>query len=220
VRTTTGDAEGEVMERHPVAVGRGQAEDVLQRFVGRIEQTPPMYSALKRAGRPLYAYARAGETVDRAPRTVTIHDLRLAGFAGDRLEIDVRCSKGTYVRTLAEDIGTALGCGAHLAALRRTEVGPFRLADAQTLDGLERMQEAERDLRLRAADSLLGHLPSVTLAPGEAGRFAHGQAVMAPPEVGPGPLRAYDAAGHLMGVGECGADRQLRPRRLVRQDSA
>jgi tRNA pseudouridine55 synthase len=217
VRTTTGDAEGEVIEHHPVTVDREQVDCVLGRFVGRIEQTPPMYSALKRAGRPLYAYARAGETVDRAPRTVTIHELRLKGFAAGRLEIDVRCSKGTYVRTLAEDIGAALGCGAHLAGLRRTEVGPFRLADAQTLDELERMKEAERDLRLRPADSLLGHLPSVTLAPGEAGRFAHGQAVMAPPEIGPGPLRAYDAAGDLLGVGECGADRQLRPRRLIRQ---
>lgn len=220
VRTTTGDAEGEVIERRPVAVARGQVDGVLQRFVGRIEQTPPMYSALKRAGRPLYAYARAGETVDRAPRTVTVHELRLEGFAADRLEIDLRCSKGTYVRTLAEDIGAALGCGAHLAALRRTEVGPFRLADAQTLDEFERMHEAERDLRLRPADSLLVHLPPVTLASGEARRFAHGQPVTAPSEARPGPLRAYDAAGHLIGVGECGADRQLRPRRLVRQDAA
>lgn len=219
VRTATGDAEGEVIERNPVAVDRGQLEGVLRRFMGPIEQVPPMYSALKRAGRPLYAYARAGETVDRAPRTVTIHELRLEGFAADRLEIEVRCSKGTYVRTLAEDIGAALGCGAHLAGLRRTAVGPFRLADAQSLDELERMEEGERNRRLLPADSLLGHLPPVTLDRGGAERFTHGQPVTAPPDVRPGPLRAYDPAGRLMGVGECGADRQLRPRRLVRQDA-
>jgi tRNA pseudouridine55 synthase len=219
VRTTTGDVEGEVIERRPAAVERGQLDAVLGRFLGRIEQIPPMYSALKRAGRPLYAYARAGETVERAPRTVTVHELRLEAFAGDRLELDVRCSKGTYVRTLAEDLGAALGCGAHLAALRRTEVGPFRIADARTLDDLEEMQEAERDRQLLPADSLLGHLPAVTLGACDVARFGHGQPVPAPPEAPTGRLRAYDHAGRLMGVGECGADRQVRPKRLVRQDA-
>lgn len=218
-RTTTGDTEGEVIERHPVSVERGQIEEVLRRFVGRIAQTPPMYSALKRAGRPLYAYARAGETVERTPRMVTIHALRLEGFAGDRLELDVCCSKGTYVRTLAEDIGAALGCGAHLAALRRTEVGSFRLADARTLGDLEGMPEAERARELLPVDRLLEHLPPMTLAPRDAERFAHGQPVLAPPEVGPGPVRAYDAAGRLVGLGERGADGQVRPRRLVRQET-
>lgn len=218
-RTTTGDAEGEVIERRPVLVERRQIDDVLQRFVGRIAQTPPMYSALKHAGRPLYAYARAGKTVERAQRTVTIHELRLEGFAADRLDLDVRCSKGTYVRTLAEDIGAALGCGAHLGALRRTEVGPLRLADARTLDHLERMAEPERDCQLLPADSLLWHLPPMSLDPRGAERFTHGQPVLAPPEVRPGPVRAYDAAGRLLGLGECGADRQVRPRRLVRQDA-
>jgi tRNA pseudouridine55 synthase len=217
-RTSTGDAEGEVLERRPVAVGRADIEVVLRGFVGRIEQTPPMYSALKRAGRPLYAYARAGETVDREPRIVTIRELRLEAFADSRLEIDVRCSKGTYIRTLAEDIGAALGCGAHLAALTRTEAGPFRLADAHALAALERVPEPELLRCLLPPDRLIAHLPQVTLEPGAATRFAHGQAIDAPAEAPIGPLRVYDPAGTLLGVGDCGEDRLVRARRLVRQD--
>ncbi len=218
-RTSTGDAEGEVIERHPVDVARAGVEAVLRRFVGRIEQTPPMYSALKRAGRPLYAYARAGETVEREPRTVTIHELRLEAFAGASLEVDVRCSKGTYIRTLAEDIGAALGCGAHLGALRRTEVGPFRLAAAHALAALECASEAERFERLLPVDRLLAHLPPVALEPGVAERFAHGQPVMAPAGLPAGPLRVYGPGGTLLGVGDCDADGLVRPRRLVRQDA-
>jgi tRNA pseudouridine55 synthase len=218
VRTSTGDAEGEVIERRPVAVERGRIEGVLRRFVGRIEQTPPMYSALKRGGRPLYAYARAGETVEREPRTVTIHELRLEAFAGACLEVDVRCSKGTYIRTLAEDIGAALGCGAHLGALRRTEVGPFRLAAAHALADLECAPEAERVELLLPVDRLLAHLPPVALEPGAAERFAHGQTVTAPAGFPSGPLRVYGAGGRLLGVGDCDADGLVQPRRLVRQD--
>jgi tRNA pseudouridine55 synthase len=218
-RTSTGDAEGEVIERHPVAVVRDDIEAVLCRFAGRIEQTPPMFSALKRAGRPLYAYARAGETVEREPRTVTIHALRLEAFADARLEVDVRCSKGTYIRTLAEDIGIALGCGAHLGALRRTEVGPFLLAAAIALDDLERLPEVERFERLLPADRLLAHLTPVTLEPGAAERFAHGRPVTAPAAPPAGLLRVYGPAGRLLGVGDCGADGIMRPRRLVRQEA-
>ena len=218
-RTSTGDAEGEVIERHPVAVERGGIEVVLRGFVGPIEQTPPMFSALKRAGRPLYAYARAGEIVEREPRTVTIHELRLETFSGTCIEVDVRCSKGTYIRTLAEDIGVALGCGAHLGALVRTEAGPFRLADAHALVDLERAEEAERLRMLLPVDRLLAHLPPATLDPGAAERFAHGQPVIAPAGPPAGPLRVYGPAGTLLGVGDCGADRVVRPRRLVRQDA-
>ena len=218
-RTSTGDAEGDVIERHPVEVERGGIEAVLRRFVGPIEQTPPMYSALKRAGRPLYAYARAGETVERDPRTVTIHELRLEAFAGACLEVDVRCSKGTYIRTLAEDIGAALGCGAHLGALMRTEVGPFRLAEAHALADLECAPEAARFGLLLPVDRLLAHLPPVELDPGAAERFAHGQSVMAPAEPLSGPLRVYGPGGRLLGVGDCGADGIVRPRRVIRQDA-
>jgi tRNA pseudouridine55 synthase len=218
-RTSTGDAEGEVIERHPVEVERGGIEAVLHRFVGRIEQTPPMYSALKRAGRPLYAYARAGETVEREPRTVTIHELRLEAFAGACLEVDVRCSKGTYIRTLAEDIGAALGCGAHLGALRRTEVGPFRLAEAHALADLECAPEAARFGLLLPVDCLLAHLPAIALEPDAAECFTHGQPVTAPAGALSGPRRIYGPAGRLLGVGDCGADGIVRPRRLVRQDA-
>jgi tRNA pseudouridine55 synthase len=216
VRTSTGDAEGEVIERHPVAVDRARIDVVLVRFVGAIAQIPPMHSALKRAGRPLYAYARAGETVERAPRTVTIHALRVEAFNADRLEIDVRCSKGTYIRTLAEDIGAALGCGAHLAALARTEVGSFRLADAHALAALEGALDADRILL--PPDVLLGALPSIVLEVPAARRFAHGQPVVVAEGAPAGRLRAYDPGGTLLGVGERGADGQLRPRRLVRQE--
>lgn len=218
VRTLTGDAEGEVIERHPVAVERSAVEAVLRRFVGPIEQTPPMYSALKHAGRPLYAYARAGETLPREPRTVTIHELRLEAFSVACLEIDVRCSKGTYVRTLAEDIGAALGCGAHLGALVRTEAGPFRLADAHALADLEGAVEAERFRLLLPVDRLIAQLPQVALDSGDAERFAHGQPVTAPADAPSGRLRVYGPAGKLLGVGDCDPDRLVRPRRLVRED--
>jgi tRNA pseudouridine55 synthase len=218
VRTSTGDAEGEVIERRPVAVDSGRLEAVLARFVGPIAQVPPMYSALKHAGRPLYAYARAGEVVARAARAVTIHALQIEAWTGDRLEIDVRCSKGTYVRTLAEDIGAALGCGAHLAALVRTESGPFALRDAHALGMVEAATDDERLGLLRPADVLLAGLPRIALDPAAASRFVHGQAVGAPPATVAGRLCAYDPAGRLLGVGECGADGRVRPLRLVRQD--
>lgn len=219
VRTSTGDAEGEVIERRPVAVDRSDLDAVLPRFVGRIEQTPPMYSALKRAGRPLYAYARAGETVERAARVVRIHALSVEAFSADRLRIDVRCSKGTYIRTLAEDIGAALGCGAHLAGLERTEVGPFRLADAHTLAALEAVTEADLLRMLLEVDVLLSELPAITLEPAAAARFAHGQPVAASPAAPAGRLRAYDPSGTLLGVGDCGTDGWVRPRRLLRQEA-
>ncbi len=218
VRTSTGDAEGEMLERRPVAVDPARLEGILARFVGRIEQVPPMHSALKRAGRPLYAYARAGELVERAPRPVTIRGLQVEALAGERLELDVRCSKGTYIRTLAEDIGAALGCGAHLAALVRTESGPFRLRDAHALAAIEAAPEGERLRVLLAVDVLLAGLPRIALDPDATARFAQGQAVGAPPATPAGRLRAYGPAGRLLGVGECGPDGRVRPSRLVRQD--
>ncbi|PJC02436.1 MAG: tRNA pseudouridine(55) synthase TruB, partial [Gallionellales bacterium CG_4_9_14_0_8_um_filter_59_50] len=127
-RTTTGDAEGEVVAQRAVAVTADQLRQVLAAFTGEIQQLPPMYSALKHQGKPLYEYIRQGETVERAARPVVIHELALQRWAGDELVLDVRCSKGTYVRTLAEDIGEALGCGAHLTGLRRSGIGDFGLA--------------------------------------------------------------------------------------------
>ncbi len=218
VTTTTGDAEGEIVERRPVAVEPAEVERVLARFRGPISQVPPAYSALKHAGRPLYKYARAGERVDRAPRAVTIHALVLHGFEGDHFDLTIRCSKGTYVRALAEDVGRELGCGAHLAGLRRTAVGPFSIADAAALAALEALGSDARDAHLRPVDALVAHLPAMPVAAPEAARFQRGQAVAAPPSA-VGRFRVYGADGAFIGVGEAGGG-ELRPRRLMRQASA
>lgn len=175
IRTTTGDAEGDVLETHPVEVDLVQIEAALGRFRGPISQVPPMYSALKRDGKPLYEYARAGQVVERAARAVTIHALDLLGAALPDVTFRVTCSKGTYVRTLAEDIGATLGCGAHLVALRRTGVGALTLEHAVTLEALEQMESAARDACLRPVDALLSTFPSVTLGPVETKRFLQGQ---------------------------------------------
>lgn len=145
VTTETADAEGRVLETRPVDVSRAQIEEVLTHFMGEIEQIPPMYSALKREGRPLYEYARKGIELERQPRRVTIRQLSLLSCEADKFEIETTCSKGTYIRTLAEDIGKKLGCGAHLAALRRTHIGRFDVADAHSLDELALMDESSRD---------------------------------------------------------------------------
>ncbi len=145
VDTDSGDADGAVIATRPVAVDRAALEAVLARFRGEIEQVPPMYSALKRDGKALYEYARAGIELEREARKVTIHALELLDFAGERFTIRVHCSKGTYIRSLAMDIGAALGCGAHLAALRRTAIGAFDLSGAVTLEALEVAAEGARD---------------------------------------------------------------------------
>ena len=179
VTTSTGDAEGEVTGRQPVpAIDDAALEAVRQRFLGSITQVPPMHSALKKDGKALYEYARAGIEVERAPRDVQIHALKLAlahtQQAQPAIEIEVTCSKGTYIRTLGEDIGKALGCGGHLTRLRRTATGPFTAADCVTLEALEAMDEAERLAQLRPPEALLpGHTP-VTLAGEDAGRFLSG----------------------------------------------
>nr|PZN03116.1 MAG: tRNA pseudouridine(55) synthase TruB [Pseudomonadota bacterium] len=216
VRTNTGDAEGEVLAVAPVQVTAEALEQAVRRYTGRIRQVPPMYSALKHAGRPLYDYARAGETVEREAREVTIHRLDILRFEGERLQVDVHCSKGTYVRTLAEDLGEALGCGAHLAGLRRTAVGPFRVEDAIDLETLERLSPEQRDARLEPVDVLVQHLPEVVLDGAAARRFANGQAVPVGGRA-EGRRRVY-AAGRFLGVAELEAG-VLRPRRLLRTDA-
>jgi tRNA pseudouridine55 synthase len=174
VTTTTADAEGEVLQERPVAVTRAAIEAACARLTGEIEQVPPMHSALKHEGRALYEYARAGVEVERSARRVTIHRIDIVGWHDDRLELDVRCSKGTYIRTLAEDIGELLGCGAHLSALRRTGSGALDLSAAFTFEQLEAMSEAERDAALLSADGLLESWPVVRLGPEDAGRFLSG----------------------------------------------
>lgn len=214
VCTTTGDAEGEVLSTRPVDVSTAQLEAVVQRFIGPIQQIPPMYSALKHAGRPLYDYARKGEHVARPAREITIYALHVEAFSGTRATLDVHCSKGTYIRTLAEDIGEALGCGAHLAGLRRTGAGPFGIDQAMTLEALEQLPTEARDAKLLPADVLVQHLPRLDLTEDQARRLNMGQPL---PDAGPivGRVRVYLAESFL-GVGEGDAENVLRARRLLR----
>ena len=214
VTTTTADAEGAVLERKVVDVDRGALEVVLQRFLGTQTQVPPMYSALKRDGTPLYVLARRGETVDRPPRTIEISFLDLIAFEEDRFTLRVACSKGTYIRTLAEDIGAALGCGAHLYGLRRTGTGTFQVGDAVSIDELAKLSEIERDGLLRPPDSLVTQLPMVLLDQSVELRFCQGQAVatLATPV---GVCRVYGADRRFLGLAEQGADGRLSPKRLL-----
>ena len=167
-RTSTGDREGAVVEERPVVVDAAALQAAVARFTGPISQLPPMHSALKKDGRALYEYARAGEVVERAPRVVRIHAIDIVGWQDAEVVIDVRCSKGTYIRTLAEDIGEALGCGAHLSALRRTASGPLTLAGAVTLADLEAMTEPDRETLLQPVDTLLADWPMTALDAAEA----------------------------------------------------
>ena len=174
VKTTTGDAEGEVIAERPVAFDADDLARVQSRFTGAIRQLPPMHSALKKDGKPLYEYAREGVEVERAVRDVTIHSLSLEAISADELRIVARVSKGTYIRTLGEDIGEALGCGAHLSFLRRTATGDFGAAQCLTLEALEAMPEDERLAALRPIEALVADHIRVTLGMEDAGRFLSG----------------------------------------------
>jgi tRNA pseudouridine55 synthase len=174
ITTSTGDAEGEVLERRPVAVTSEDVRRAGDALVGSIEQRPPMHSALKHGGRPLYAYAREGRDVEREARTIVVHALEWVGGEGDTWTFDVRCSKGTYVRTLAEAIGAALGCGAHLAGLRRTASGELDVRHAHALEALEALDEAARDRVLLPVDALLSGRPVLRLGEADAARFLTG----------------------------------------------
>ena len=211
-----GDLEGEVIETRPVTVTRADVEAACARFTGPIDQVPPMHSALKHQGRALYEYARDGIEVEREPRRVVIHAIDVVEGEGDTYTIDVRCSKGTYIRSLAQDIGAALGCGAHLAALRRTASGPLDVRDAVTLDALTAMDEPQRDALLHPADTLVADWPLVRLAAEEAARFLTGlrrrTTLPDAPHVrvyGPEP-KAFLGAAHIAG-GELISTRLLSP---------
>lgn len=213
VTTDSGDAEGQVVAVSTVNPEKGQILEVLPRFVGDILQVPPMHSALKRDGRPLYELARQGIEVAREARPVTIHAIDCLAIDGDTVRLRVTCSKGTYIRVLAADIGAALGCGAHLIALRRTAVGELALAGAATLQAIEAQPEADRPAMLQPVDALLQSLPVVELDPEAAQRFSHGNPVPLPAGL-EGKARVY-AAGRLLGVGEPGKGSLLWPKRLV-----
>jgi tRNA pseudouridine55 synthase len=212
-RTTTGDAEGEVTETRPVAVDEAKALAAMAKFMGETQQLPPMHSALKHQGKPLYEYIRKGETVERELRNVVIHELKLERLQGDELEFSVLCSKGTYVRTLAEDISEVLGCGGHLIALRRTRIGDFRLDNAYTLQQIESMDELQRDACLMPLDSLVQNLPRLELDAVQAVRLAKGQRLGLSDGQPDGKRRLY-AEGRFIGLGELAGGR-LSPSRLL-----
>lgn len=215
VTTTTADAEGAIVERRSVAVDRDAVEAALASFLGEIDQVPPMYSALKREGKPLYEYARAGLVVERKVRHVRIHEIRLLSWAGDRFVFEVSCSKGTYIRTLAVDLGERLGCGAFLAGLRRTGIGNIDISQAHAMEDLERLSPGDRDAVLLPPDALLAALEAVVLETDDALRMRQGQ--LLDWEAGkPGQrLRIYDESGSFIGVAQVLDEGRLRPLRLV-----
>lgn len=221
ITTTTGDTEGEILETRAVDINREQIDTVLARFRGDIEQVPPMYSALKRDGKPLYEYARAGMTLEREARPVTIHLLEFIDYQAPYLTLRVRCSKGTYIRVLGEDIGAALGCGAHLNALRRIQVGELLIDTAMSLDQLAAHNEATRNALLAPVDALLVSFPAVYLTEELAKRFLHGQRLALGKETidypkNEGRLRVYrQHDGVLLGTGIMQAYNVLAPERLI-----
>lgn len=215
--TTTGDAEGEVLIRNEVNVTSAFLQETISKFVGQIEQVPPMYSALKHEGKALYEYARNGQEIVRPARTVTIFDIRLNSFDPvlNSVEIDVVCSKGTYIRTLAEDIGQALGCGAHLAGLRRLTTAHFSLQHACTLEQLEAMSMEQRDKALLPVESPVQDLPSLTLDADSAYYLLQGQSIWKSGLKMNGLFRIYHEDGRFLGLGELDADGKVAPKRLL-----
>jgi tRNA pseudouridine55 synthase len=240
--TSTGDAEGEITAEPPVEAGQAEVEAVLAGFRGAIQQLPPMHSALKHQGKPLYEYIRKGETIARELRNVVIHELVLNSFFGNELppsnfppeggraivpspsldglgrgfcelDITVRCSKGTYIRTLAEDIGAALGCGAHLIGLRRTAIAHFDLRDGYTWQQLEAMSGAERDACVLPPDSLMPDMPKLQLDAVQIKRLAQGQRLGLDTGFPDGKLRLYGPQGFI-GTGLL-QGRRLAPERLL-----
>ncbi|TXR51861.1 tRNA pseudouridine(55) synthase TruB [Reinekea thalattae] len=220
IQTDTLDAEGEVVAESDVPnVTAEQLEQLIQtQFSGDIEQVPPMYSALKRDGQKLYELARQGEVIELEARPVTIFENQLLSLQTPEFTLSVHCSKGTYIRTLVADIGNALGCGAHVKTLRRTQHGPFKLEQAVTLEELVQMQEqselAKMDALLISIDELLSHLPKVVLDAHQSRFFSHGNDVQFD-QTERGEVRVYDAELSFLGVGEVSEQSRLKPVRLI-----
>ena len=218
--TTTADAEGEVVESaDPGGVTEADLSAVLGEFLGEQDQLPPMYSAIKHQGERLYKLARQGVEVEREPRTIHIHALELLSFGLPEFEMDVHCSKGTYVRTLAEDIGKRLGCGAHVVGLRRTGVGPY---DDQSMLTLEQVQAAFADKRFEEMDnwllpleSALADWPEVKLTPDAAFYMKQGQPILVPNAPTSGWVRLYANQSDFLGVGQILDDGRVAPKRLM-----
>ena len=217
ITTETGDSEGKVLARADGRRTRGEIEAVLERFRGPILQTPPMYSAVKHEGQRLYRLARAGTEVEREPRSIVIHRLELTALEGEEVTLSVTCSKGTYIRVLAEDIGQALGCGASLAALRREAVGSMTLSNSVTLERLEDLQPAERQALLQPPDTLVAALPRLDLDAAAAGRILQGQAVEHDGADQKGLARVYGPDRSFLGIVEVASPGRIKPRRLKAQ---
>ena len=222
VTTDSADADGNVLETRPIdGVDAAAVAAVLPRFMGSIEQLPPMYSAVKHQGQRLYKLAREGKEVERTPRTVQIFALELKSFTPPTLELDVHCSKGTYVRTLAEEIGEALGCGAHVSALRRTGVGPYVEGETRfvTMADVEAAAQQEGyaalDALLLPLDSVLGHCPALRLSADAAFYLRQGQPVLVPQAPTEGLVRLYAAGDEFLGIGAILEDGRVQPKRLI-----
>ena len=214
VTTTTGDQEGEVVNQKDVVLKPNQLEETLQKFIGDITQIPPMFSALKFEGKPLYEYARQGIEIERKSRQVTIYDITLNKIEESIVILEVSCSKGTYIRTLAEDIGHALGCGAYLKGLERTQTGNFQLSDALTIEAIEAMSMASREKTLLPVDALLEGLSSIQLTLTETEAIKKGQAIDFNGK-NDNELRLYGASGQFLGVGQPDLQGRLFPKRLI-----
>lgn len=220
VRTASADIEGEVIETRPVPdITDERLNTVLQSFVGEIQQTPPMYSALKVDGQPLYKLARQGIEVERKSRKVTIYSIELLGKRADELDLAVLCSKGTYIRTLSEDIGEMLGCGAHVSVLRRSIAGSFKLAETVTLDELEKYSETESyealDKLLMPVESALEGWPGVTLNDDLTFFLQRGQAVQVPGAPTEGLVAVFGGQKQFLGIGRVLDDGRVAPKRLL-----
>lgn len=216
--TDTADVEGTVTLTRPVPdLTEAIIEQVLQDFRGEGEQIPPMYSALKHQGQRLYDLARKGLEVDRPARPITIHSLTLLRFDATSMELDVHCSKGTYIRTLAEDIGRRLGCGGHVEVLRRTAVGSLKVMDAFTIDQLEVMTQNERDKVLMPMDELVSYLPSVEVNEAMSLMFCQGNPLFVPQAPSQGWVRLYGRSAGFLGLGEVLDDGRIGPRRMFQR---
>jgi tRNA pseudouridine55 synthase len=222
VTTTTGDAEGELLERgDTTTLTRAAIEATMCGLLGTMEQVPPMYSALKHKGRALYEYARAGETVERASRRIQISEIAPLQVGADWVRVRMRVSKGTYVRTVAEEAGRRLGCGGYLKALRREATGGLNLEDgAVTLEALEAMNPLQRLAHVLPVDVLVAGLPRVDLDEDAARALQQGRQVAAPPHTPQGLLRLYEAPSRFLGVGSLAAGERIAPRRLLRHPPA
>ncbi len=217
VTTETGDAEGEVLQTRPITgIDKSKIETAIQSFIGPIEQVPPMYSAIKHKGQPLYKLARQGKVIERKARTVIIHSFKVLSFADNRLSVEVHCTKGTYIRTLAEDLGEMLGCGAHVTVLHRFGVGSYRdLFDFETLETYAEKGLEALDSLLMPVHSALSHWPEVKLTDDIAYYVRQGDAVQVSQAPASGWVKLFTEDAQFIGIAEILEDGRIAPRRIM-----